>query len=45
MGVVLLLSLLSLKLLGNFSNQDAENIEAEPIEKTNDSEVGELKQQ
>ena len=45
MGVVLLLSLLALKLLGDFSNEDAKNVEVEPTEQTSDSEVGEIESQ
>jgi|GEM_PF-5372941 len=42
MGVILLLSLLSLKLLGNVSNKDAENVETESIEENNDSQGREV---
>ena len=42
MGVVLLLSLFALKLLADFSNQDAQNAETKTIEQNNDSQAGKV---
>lgn len=41
MGVALLLSLLCLKLLGNFSNQSIEEPKVNTVNKNSDSQVGE----